>query len=222
MHPGSLGAPLLSPANKQPPFAPRRDTSSFDDFGAPSAKRKRAAGVLEVDTRLYRPRTKETREAYEMLLALVQGNIGEWSALPPLPPPPLRAALTVLAVRAGDQPQDILHGAADEILTVLKNDHLKDPERHGQIEGLLGERAGLGAVPPSRAVRWGVTAWRSLLRSAVRTPLPWHRPPAGSVASEKFAQMVAVGKMINDFVPEEEREKGKGDDDGALHFAAAS
>lgn len=65
----------------------------MDDFLAPSAKRGRRAptsSVLDMDARLYRPRTKETREAYEALLSVMQTSLG-------------------------DQPQDILHGAADEV-----------------------------------------------------------------------------------------------------------
>lgn len=50
----------------------------------------------------YRPATKETRAAYEALLAMVQGQFG-------------------------DQPADVLRGAAEEVLAVLKNDHLKVP-----------------------------------------------------------------------------------------------
>mgnify|MGYP001552522553 CR=1 FL=1 len=36
------------------------------------------------------------------------------------------------------QPRDVLCGAADEVLTVLKNDRLKDKERKIQVEELLG------------------------------------------------------------------------------------
>ena len=48
----------------------------------------------------YRPKTKETKAAYEQLLVRI------------------RAAL-------GDLPGDILRGAADEVIAVLKNDRLK-------------------------------------------------------------------------------------------------
>jgi hypothetical protein len=55
---------------------------------------------LDIDTAgLYRPRTKETREAYEALLSVIQGQFG-------------------------DQPADVLRGAADEVLAALKNDRL--------------------------------------------------------------------------------------------------
>jgi hypothetical protein len=55
---------------------------------------------LDIDTAgLYRPRTKETQEAYEALLSVIQAQFG-------------------------DQPQDILRGAADEVLATLKNDRI--------------------------------------------------------------------------------------------------
>ena len=47
----------------------------------------------------YQPRTQQTRDAYEALLATIQGQFG-------------------------DQPHDVLRGAADEVLAVLKNDRL--------------------------------------------------------------------------------------------------
>ncbi len=45
----------------------------------------------------YRPRTQETRAAYEAILSFIREQFG-------------------------DQPQDVLKGAADEILAVLKDD----------------------------------------------------------------------------------------------------
>jgi hypothetical protein len=48
---------------------------------------------------LYRPRTKETRAAYEALLNTIHSTFG-------------------------DQPADVLRGAADEVLAVLKNQHM--------------------------------------------------------------------------------------------------
>lgn len=61
--------------------------------------------VLDIDTAgLYRPRTKETREVYEALMGLIRGQFG-------------------------DQPADVLRGAADEVLAALKNDRLKVSER---------------------------------------------------------------------------------------------
>lgn len=72
-----------------------------------------------VDDGMYRPKTKETRAAYEALLSLIQQQFG-------------------------DQPQDILRGAADEVLAVLKNDKIKDPDKKKEIEKLLN------AVPAER------------------------------------------------------------------------
>lgn len=81
----------------------------------------------------YRPKTQETRVTYEVLLSFIQEAIG-------------------------DQPRDILCGAADEILAVLKNDRLKDRDKKREIDGLLG-----------------------------------------SVADERFALLVNLGKKITDF-----------------------
>ncbi|GBG66811.1 hypothetical protein CBR_g70690 [Chara braunii] len=86
-----------------------------------------------VDDGLYRPKTKETRAAYEALLNIIQQHLG-------------------------DQPQDILRGAADEVLAVLKNDKYKDPDKKKEIERLLN-----------------------------------------TMTNERFAQVVAVGKLISDY-----------------------
>jgi len=59
---------------------------------------------VRIDENIYKPKTKETRIAYEQLLTVIQQSLG-------------------------DQPQEILHGAADEILSVLKNERLKDLEK---------------------------------------------------------------------------------------------
>lgn len=65
---------------------------------------------------IYRPKTQETRQTYEVLLSFIQEAIG-------------------------DQPRDILCGAADEVLAVLKNDRLKEKEKKRETESYLGNLA---------------------------------------------------------------------------------
>ncbi|KHJ42995.1 Sec63 domain protein [Trichuris suis] len=62
---------------------------------------------------VYKPKTQETRQTYEVILAFIQEAIG-------------------------DQPRDILCGAADEVLATLKSDKVRDRERKHEIEALLG------------------------------------------------------------------------------------
>lgn len=90
-------------------------------------------GIDEMVGIVYRPKTQETRQTYEVLLSFIQEALG-------------------------DQPRDILCGAADEVLAVLKNDKLKDREKKRETDGLLG-----------------------------------------SVADERFALLVNLGKKITDF-----------------------
>ncbi|CAI9566255.1 unnamed protein product [Staurois parvus] len=71
-------------------------------------------GIDEMVGIIYKPKTKETRETYEVLLSFIQAALG-------------------------DQPRDILCGAADEVLAVLKNDKLRDKDRRREIEQLLGQ-----------------------------------------------------------------------------------
>ncbi|KAM4746825.1 U5 small nuclear ribonucleoprotein 200 kDa helicase [Rhinophrynus dorsalis] len=71
-------------------------------------------GIDEMVGIIYKPKTKETRETYEVLLSFIQAALG-------------------------DQPRDILCGAADEVLAVLKNDKLRDKERRREVDQLLGQ-----------------------------------------------------------------------------------
>jgi pre-mRNA-splicing helicase BRR2 len=69
-------------------------------------------GIDEMVGIVYRPKTQDTRQTYEVLLSFIQEALG-------------------------DQPRDILCGTADEILAVLKNDKLKDRDRKREIDALL-------------------------------------------------------------------------------------
>lgn len=62
---------------------------------------------------IYRPKAQDTKQTYEVLLSFIQEALS-------------------------DQPRDVLCGAADEVLIVLKNDKLKDKEKKRDTEMLLG------------------------------------------------------------------------------------
>ena len=64
---------------------------------------------------LYRPKTQETKQTYEVLLGFIQESVG-------------------------DQARSILCGAADEVLIILKNDKLRDKDRKNEIEKLLSTK----------------------------------------------------------------------------------
>lgn len=62
---------------------------------------------------LYQPKTPETRKTYEFILTIIQGALG-------------------------DQPRDVICGAADEVIAALKNDKLREKERRKEVDLLLG------------------------------------------------------------------------------------
>jgi pre-mRNA-splicing helicase BRR2 len=103
----------------QAPDRPSRKRPAEGEKQPPSATAKHArpnAGshsVLDVSSDFYTPKTPETRAAYESLLSAVQRQFG-------------------------DQPEPVLRGAADEVLTSLKNEHITDPERRRELQHLLG------------------------------------------------------------------------------------
>lgn len=61
----------------------------------------------------YRPKTTETRQTYEVLLSFLQDMLG-------------------------DNPRELLCGAADEVLRTLKSDRVKETERRKELQELLG------------------------------------------------------------------------------------
>lgn len=93
----------------------KRDEAQYD-FDRMKGATLLSEGIDEMVGIVYRPKTQETRQTYEVLLSFIQEALG-------------------------DQPRDILCGAADEILAVLKNDKLKDRERKRDIDSLLGNVA---------------------------------------------------------------------------------
>ncbi|KAJ3643308.1 hypothetical protein Zmor_026030 [Zophobas morio] len=116
----------------------KRDEAQYD-FARMKGATLLSEGVDEMVGIIYRPKTQETRQTYEVLLSFLQEALG-------------------------DQPRDILCGAADEVLAVLKNDRLKDKEKKKETEALLG-----------------------------------------SIADERFALLVNLGKKITDFGSEENK-----------------
>lgn len=103
-------------AEKRKENRQRRDEAQYD------FDRMKGSSILSVKDMVgvvYRPKTQETRQTYEVLLSFIQEALG-------------------------DQPRDILCGAADEILVVLKNDRLKDRDKKKDIDALLG------AIPDER------------------------------------------------------------------------
>jgi len=90
----------------------KRDEAQYD-FERMKGATLLSEGIDEMVGIVYRPKTQETRQTYEVLLSFIQEALG-------------------------DQPRDILCGAADEILAVLKNDRLKDRERKRDVDSLLG------------------------------------------------------------------------------------
>lgn len=93
-------------------------------------------GIDEMVGIVYKPKTKETRETYEVLLSFIHAALGDQVS----DTETLNLALTInhLLTRFRLQPRDILCGAADEVLAVLKNDKMRDKERRREVEQLLG------------------------------------------------------------------------------------
>eukprot|EP00898_Chlorokybus_atmophyticus_P007000 jgi/Chlat1/7300/Chrsp58S06941 len=99
---------------KEKAKAKKRDAKERGVGDEPRKRKKMDTDtVLNISTDgLYQPKTKETRAAYEALLSSIQQQFG-------------------------DQPRDILRGAADEVLVLLKTEKLKDLDKKKEIEKLL-------------------------------------------------------------------------------------
>ncbi|XP_072177738.1 U5 small nuclear ribonucleoprotein 200 kDa helicase-like [Diadema setosum] len=107
-------------------------------------------GIEDLVGIYYRPKTQETRTTYEALLSFIQAAIG-------------------------DQPRDILCGAADEVLATLKSEHTKNKDKKKELEALLG-----------------------------------------TLAEERFALLVNLGKKITDYGVEKEKKNIDDDIDETL------
>ncbi|KAL0352554.1 UNVERIFIED_CONTAM: DExH-box ATP-dependent RNA helicase DExH12 [Sesamum calycinum] len=93
----------------------KKDREPVFDAAPPRSKKRRLqeeSVLTSSDEGVYQPKTKETRAAYEAMLSVIQQQLG-------------------------GQPLNIVSGAADEILAVLKNDTIKNPEKKKEIEKLL-------------------------------------------------------------------------------------
>ncbi|XP_065175302.1 U5 small nuclear ribonucleoprotein 200 kDa helicase-like [Sycon ciliatum] len=105
-----------APLQKDEESAAKREAQAGKS-GKKSKSTKKAVGVLghgdDMSGIYYRPKTRETRQTYEVLLSFIQEAIG-------------------------DQPRDILCGAVDEVLASLKQDRVKDQEKKMEVEALLG------------------------------------------------------------------------------------
>ncbi|KAF8377551.1 hypothetical protein HHK36_030933 [Tetracentron sinense] len=108
-------APELDEKLKKSKKKKEREPLTSEPVTNRQSKRRRlqAESILSSgEEGIYQPKTKETRAAYEAMLSVIQQQLG-------------------------GQPLNIVSGAADEILSVLKNDIFKNPEKKKEIEKLL-------------------------------------------------------------------------------------
>lgn len=92
-----------------------RDPLASEPLPARQNKRRRLqeeSVLSSAEEGVYQPKTKETRAAYEAMLSVIQQQLG-------------------------GQPLNIVSGAADEILAVLKNETIKTNDKKKEIEKLL-------------------------------------------------------------------------------------
>jgi len=92
-----------------------RKRNKGEQVAKAGAKRIKQAGATvfdDVEAGTYRPKTEETRGPYELMLSFIQGQLG-------------------------DHPQEILRGAAHEVLAVLKDDKIREPEKKKETEKLI-------------------------------------------------------------------------------------
>lgn len=104
------------------PQAKKSKRSKRDEYEKKFVESRTSRGSVLTDSQLegaveglYKPKTPETRQTFEVLLTFVQEALG-------------------------DQPHDVLHGAADEVLRTLKDDKLRDKERKKETQELLGSQ----------------------------------------------------------------------------------
>eukprot|EP00124_Ichthyophonus_hoferi_P001685 Ihof_evm4s95 gene=Ihof_evmTU4s95 len=103
---------------RPPEMAERKAKRQKKDMKREELKNKMKTTSLMTDDLFaglaYRPKTRETRQIYELVLSFIQSLLG-------------------------DQPRDVICGAADEVLVVLKDGSTKDIEKKKGTEEMLGQ-----------------------------------------------------------------------------------
>ena len=100
--------------------------------------------LTQISGVFYRPKTQETRQTYEVLLSFIQEALG-------------------------DQPRDILAGAADEVLVTLKNDKMSTRlvSHANGIYHTFSNPSLTGTRRRRLSVSWAVWLRRGLLCSSI-------------------------------------------------------
>ena len=124
--PREMGSRVQRAAPKDLDKKKKKAADKQDTSERAAKRRQEAAGfgytdILEatqdVEGLIYRPRTAETREVYELILSTVH-------------------------LALGDQAQDVVRSAADTVLESLKNENIKDFDKKKEVEEVLGPVTG--------------------------------------------------------------------------------
>ena len=107
------GTRMGDKSQRQKPVKKQKREPHRNDVGKSSGRLLQNDTMDDISGIMYRPKTQDTKQTYEVLLSFIQEALS-------------------------DQPRDVLCGAADEVLIVLKNDKLKDKEKKKDTEMLLG------------------------------------------------------------------------------------
>ncbi|XP_002165482.2 U5 small nuclear ribonucleoprotein 200 kDa helicase isoform X1 [Hydra vulgaris] len=164
--------------------AKKRKTEKDDNlnYGKLKSSTLLSDKVDDMEGIYYRPKTSETRQTYEVLLSFIQAAIG-------------------------DQPRDILCGAADEVLITLKDERLKDKEKKKEISALLGN------MPDERY------ALLSNLGRKITDYLVEKESAAGAADEDMIDENYGVAVQFDEEEEEEKdvreiRDESDGDDEG--------
>ncbi|KAI3388301.1 hypothetical protein SNEBB_003991 [Seison nebaliae] len=90
------------------------DTNRFKGINVLNSEQQTNMDVGSGNNIIYRPKSNTTKQIYERLLNIVQNDLGH-------------------------EPRDLLCATVDELLMVLKDDHLKLKEKRKELEDLLGK-----------------------------------------------------------------------------------
>ncbi|XP_065882563.1 U5 small nuclear ribonucleoprotein 200 kDa helicase-like [Dysidea avara] len=103
------------PANSEQTKKKRsRNESQLEEEEQQSKRMAPSTHAEEIGGIQYQPKTRETRQSYEVLLTFILNCIG-------------------------DQPREILCGAADEVLATLEDTQMKEKEKRREITALIGK-----------------------------------------------------------------------------------
>lgn len=140
--------------------------------------------VLTADVEsVYRPLSRETRAVYETLLSVIQEELG-------------------------DKPHDVLASAADEVISVLKDDSVNVKDQQVSIEQLFGHKLDVDRFRQLVNIGQKITDYKSSAAAAAEAAASMSQDGAAAAAEDELDEQHGVAVVFGEDEEGDEEEGG--------------